>query len=112
MAYIPSDIASPPAGRLTSLDALRGFDMFWIMGGEGIAHAAAKLWGWAWLVWLSGQLEHPEWNGFAFYDLIFPTFLFIAGATMPFSFAKRLRAAIPKQISIATRSSADSCSCS
>jgi predicted acyltransferase len=76
--------------RLTSLDALRGFDMFWIMGGESIAHAGAQLTGWTWLVWLSGQLQHPEWNGFAFYDLIFPLFLFIAGVAMPFSFAKRL----------------------
>lgn len=73
-----------------SLDALRGFDMFWIIGGESIAHAAAGLTGWNWLVWLSGQLHHPEWNGFSFYDLIFPLFLFIAGVAMPFSFDKRL----------------------
>ncbi|MCH8839146.1 MAG: DUF5009 domain-containing protein [Planctomycetes bacterium] len=76
--------------RLVSLDALRGFDMFWIIGGESVAHAAAKLTGWAWLVWLSGQLHHPEWHGFAFYDLIFPLFLFMAGVSMPFSFDKRL----------------------
>jgi predicted acyltransferase len=77
--------------RLVSLDALRGFDMFWIMGGEGIVNAAAALTGWSWLVWLSGQLEHPEWNGFALYDLIFPLFLFIVGVAMPLSFEKRLR---------------------
>jgi len=82
---------SPPSNeRLVSLDALRGFDMFWIIGGESVAHAAAKLTGWAWLVWLSGQLHHPEWHGFAFYDLIFPLFLFLAGVSMPFSFDKRL----------------------
>jgi predicted acyltransferase len=73
-----------------SLDALRGFDMFWIIGGEGIVQAGAKLTGWAWLVWFAGQLEHPEWHGFALYDLIFPLFLFIAGVAMPFSFDKRL----------------------
>jgi predicted acyltransferase len=82
--------AGSTAERLMSLDALRGFDMFWIIGGESIAHAAAKLTGWAWLVWLSGQLEHPEWHGFKFYDLIFPLFLFLAGVSMPFSFEKRL----------------------
>jgi predicted acyltransferase len=76
--------------RLLSLDALRGFDMFWIIGGEGIAHAAAALTGWGWLTWLSAQLHHPEWDGFAFYDLIFPLFLFIAGAAMPFSLERRL----------------------
>jgi predicted acyltransferase len=85
-----TNVSSPPDQRLRSLDALRGFDMFWIMGGEHIAHAAAKLTGWAWLVWLSGQLEHPKWHGFTFYDLIFPLFLFLAGVSMPFSFDKRL----------------------
>ena len=78
------------SARLHSVDALRGFDMFWIIGGEGIAHAAAELFGWAWLVWLAGQLEHPEWHGFKFYDLIFPLFLFLAGVSMPLSFANRL----------------------
>ena len=76
--------------RLLSLDALRGFDMFWIIGGETIAEAAASLTGWGWLVWFSGQLHHPEWHGFALYDLIFPLFLFMAGVAMPFSFEKRL----------------------
>ncbi|MGE3240179.1 MAG: acyltransferase family protein [Pirellulales bacterium] len=85
-----SDIKSRTDERLLSLDALRGFDMFWIIGGEGIAIAAAKLTGWASLVWFAGQLEHPEWHGFALYDLIFPLFLFIAGVAMPFSFDKRL----------------------
>lgn len=86
----PTLATDPGSDRLVSLDALRGFDMFWIMGGEGIAQAAAELTGWTWLVWLSGQLHHPEWHGFAFYDLIFPLFLFMAGTSMPFSFEKRL----------------------
>jgi predicted acyltransferase len=83
---------SPPPTdeRLQSLDALRGFDMFWIMGGDAIVDAAAQLTGWAGLVWFAGQLEHPGWHGFALYDLIFPLFLFIAGVAMPFSFDKRL----------------------
>jgi predicted acyltransferase len=76
--------------RLISLDALRGFDMFWIIGGATIAQLWAKATGWAWLVWFAGQMEHPKWNGFALYDLIFPLFLFMAGVAMPFSFGKRL----------------------
>jgi predicted acyltransferase len=84
------DTAPLGSERLISLDALRGFDMFWIMGGESIVHAGAALTGWAALKWLSGQLEHPEWHGFALYDLIFPLFLFIAGVAMPLSFEKRL----------------------
>ena len=86
----PNDTTSRGDDRLHSVDALRGFDMFWIIGGEGIAHAAATLTSWGWLVWLVGQLEHPEWHGFKFYDLIFPMFLFLAGVSMPLSFAKRL----------------------
>jgi predicted acyltransferase len=79
------------AERLVSLDALRGFDMFWIVGGEEIAKEAAKITDWPWLDWLAGQLDHPEWHGFAFYDLIFPLFLFMAGVSMPFSFERRLQ---------------------
>lgn len=79
------------SNRLVSLDALRGFDMFWIMGGgASTVKIAAEMTSWAWLLWISSQLEHPEWHGFAFYDLIFPLFLFIAGVSMPFSFEKRL----------------------
>jgi len=71
--------------RLLSLDALRGFDMFWIMSGEQIAHALAKTTHWAPAVWLSNQLHHTVWDGFTFYDMIFPLFLFIAGVSLPFS---------------------------
>jgi len=83
-------LAALPAGRLSSLDALRGFDMFWIVGGKPIVLEAAKLGPWPWLTWLSGQLQHPSWHGFTLYDLIFPLFLFIAGVAMPFSFASRM----------------------
>lgn len=75
--------------RLYSLDALRGFDMFWIMGGEAIFAGLAALTGWPVLKWWSIQLEHVEWHGFHFYDMIFPLFLFIAGISFPFSMAKR-----------------------
>jgi predicted acyltransferase len=86
-----------PAGRLLSLDALRGFDMFWIMGAEGIIHTLKDATGWGWAVWMSGQLDHVEWNGFHFYDLIFPLFLFLSGATMPFSLTRQLEKGVPKK---------------
>ncbi|WP_432329586.1 acyltransferase family protein [Mucilaginibacter sp. P25] len=76
--------------RLLSLDALRGFDMFWIMSGEGVVHALAKATGWPLLVWMSGQLHHTEWNGITFYDMIFPLFLFIAGVSMPYSMGNKV----------------------
>jgi predicted acyltransferase len=75
--------------RLMSLDALRGFDMLWIIGGSLIVAAAADVTGWPWLVTLKKQFEHTPWNGFTAYDLIFPLFLFIAGVAMPFSLEKR-----------------------
>jgi len=76
-------------GRLLSLDALRGFDMFWIMSGEQIVHALAKVTQWPVLLWLSGQLHHTIWNGITFYDMIFPLFLFIAGVSMPYSIGSK-----------------------
>ena len=84
------------SGRLNSLDALRGFDMFWIIGGEGIFHALAKATDWPLFNWMSYQLRHVAWNGFVFYDMIFPLFLFIAGVAMPFSISRRLEKGVSK----------------
>src|SRR3954464_4803608 len=84
------DVPTQVDTRLLSLDALRGFDMFWIIGGKEIAQEAAKITNWPILLWMCDQLEHTEWHGFTLYDLIFPLFLFMAGVAMPFSFAKRL----------------------
>jgi predicted acyltransferase len=75
--------------RLESLDALRGFDMFWIMGGEGIFIALGALTGWPVLEWWATHMDHVPWHGFHFYDMIFPLFLFIAGISFPFSYTKR-----------------------
>jgi len=89
-----SPVAAPPltkSPRLYSLDALRGFDMFWIMGGEELFHTMAKIYPHS-AFWgaLSNQFDHPLWNGFHFYDLIFPLFLFIAGVATPYSVGREL----------------------
>ena len=42
-------------------------------------------------------MEHVEWNGFHFYDIIFPLFIFLAGVSMPFSFDKRIQNNEPKK---------------
>ena len=76
-----------PAGRLVCLDALRGFDMFWITGGGLVVMLLAQRSG---NYALLEQLDHQTWNGFHFWDLIFPLFLFIVGTAIPFAFAKRL----------------------
>ena len=76
--------------RLVSLDVLRGFVMFWIMSGEHIIHALSKAAPNPVFIWMSSQLHHAEWNGITFYDMIFPTFLFVAGVSMPYSFDKKM----------------------
>jgi predicted acyltransferase len=76
--------------RLYSLDALRGFDMFWIMGAEEIVNGLAKATGSPFWQGFALQLTHPDWNGFHFYDLIFPLFLFLAGVATPYSVGRDL----------------------
>jgi predicted acyltransferase len=76
--------------RVASIDALRGFDMFWIAGGERIIHALYKVWPGAATRALDTQFEHMPWDGFHFYDLIFPLFLFVVGVVLPFSLTRRM----------------------
>ncbi|MFM7099816.1 MAG: acyltransferase family protein, partial [Verrucomicrobiota bacterium] len=71
-----------------SLDALRGFDMFWIVGGGAVVTALNRAGDHAWLQGIRHQLEHVAWDGFRFYDLIFPLFVFISGVSAVFSLAK------------------------
>jgi predicted acyltransferase len=82
--------------RLYSLDALRGFDMFWIMGaGWGLVHLA-KVTGWSWVEVLAEQMHHAEWAGFRFEDLIFPLFMFISGVAIPFAITSRVEKGVEK----------------
>jgi predicted acyltransferase len=76
--------------RLLSVDALRGFDMFWIMGGEVIFKSLDHIFHSPATQFISTQLDHVEWLGFRFYDIIMPLFVWLAGVSMPFSFAGRL----------------------
>lgn len=86
-----------PSQRLYSLDALRGFDMFWIMGAEEIFHQLSKATHSPVVEAISDQLTHPDWHGFHFYDLIFPLFLFMAGVATPYSVGKELERGTPRQ---------------
>jgi predicted acyltransferase len=82
---------SPPPQRIASIDCLRGFDMIWILGLEaglrGILarffpdNAAAQI--------VSSQLTHVPWDGFHFYDLIFPLFIFLSGLSLALSLSRR-----------------------
>ena len=83
---------APKRVRLRSLDALRGFDMFWIVGGEGLFHRLAHVTQWPFLLWFSKELRHVPWEGFHFYDMIFPLFLFMAGVAIPYSIGRKMEA--------------------
>lgn len=75
--------------RLLSLDTLRGFDMFFIMGGAGFFIALNDLFPNAFFGAIAAQMYHVPWHGFTQHDMIFPLFLFIAGISFPFSLANR-----------------------
>lgn len=85
-AIMPAKVNKP---RLMSLDALRGFDMFWILGGEALFGGLLILTGWAGWQWGDEQMHHSQWHGFHFYDLIFPLFIFLSGVALGLS-PKRL----------------------
>lgn len=76
--------------RLLSLDVFRGFDMMFIMGVEGIIIAVCNLFPGGENALLARNMYHVDWHGLYFMDTIFPTFLFIAGISFPFSYAKQL----------------------
>lgn len=76
-------------GRLISLDALRGFAMLWIIGAKGIVDGLNQL-NFPGALAVSHQLSHSNWDGFTFYDLIFPMFIFIMGVSLVFSLRNRI----------------------
>jgi predicted acyltransferase len=73
-----------------SVDALRGFDMFWIIGADSLVYALHRLSPSKPTTFLADQLEHVEWQGFHFYDLIFPLFVFLVGVSIVFSLTKTI----------------------
>jgi len=84
--------------RVVSVDALRGFSIFWIIGADGAIWTLDRM-----LrskgpalnsvgSFLGTQMSHAEWAGFRFYDLIFPLFVFIMGVSTVFSLILRRRA--------------------
>src|SRR5215469_13285901 len=81
---------SQPTQRLMSLDALRGFDMFWIIGADSLVEALHKMSANSATGALAYQLEHSDWQGMRFYDLIFPLFVFMAGVSLVFSLTKTI----------------------
>ena len=79
--------------RLRSLDAYRGFVMLAMASGGAGALAGfvdhgndvpSHI-----LNGLRHQLDHVAWRGGVFWDMIQPSFMFMVGVAMPFSFASR-----------------------
>jgi len=85
-----------PRERLYSLDALRGFDMFWITGGGLLLTVLAEQSSAGWMKVLGEQMEHVPWQGFHFEDLIFPLFMFISGIAIPFALISKIERKVPR----------------
>jgi predicted acyltransferase len=86
-AAAPSN-PTPSGQRILSVDVLRGFDMFWIIGGDAVAEAILEFLPSSVRAALLPQLRHSQWAGFTFHDLIFPLFLFVVGMSALFSVDK------------------------
>ncbi|HEY3899509.1 MAG TPA: DUF5009 domain-containing protein [Chthoniobacter sp.] len=84
--------ASPPATRLASLDAYRGFVMFLMMAGLTMSFVSVSraLPGHPFWAFLAFHQTHSQWLGCSLHDLIQPSFSFIVGVALPFSIASRL----------------------
>ena len=65
--------------------------MLWILGADFFVHSLDKAEGHGFIDPIANQLEHKDWQGFAFYDLIFPLFVFMVGISIVFSIGKILR---------------------
>ena len=92
------EIRTGRTGRLVSLDALRGFNMFWIIGAAGIANGLSnlKIPG---ASLIASQLRHAPWNGFRFNDLIYPMFIFVVGISVSLALGRRReKGEIPRKI--------------
>jgi predicted acyltransferase len=87
-AVQPLPTLDPLADRVISVDVLRGFDMFWIVGAGEIVRTLDQFSENPVLRFLATQLKHCDWRGLRFEDLIFPLFLFLLGMAIVFSVGK------------------------
>jgi predicted acyltransferase len=82
------------SSRIASVDALRGFSIFWIIGGDGIVWALSDMSADRGPIlrtiaqFVGRQMTHVEWEGLRFYDFIFPLLIFVTGTSIVFSLGK------------------------
>jgi predicted acyltransferase len=88
----------PGTKRLSSLDAFRGWTMFWIVGGSALVAGLQALNANRVINALVYELNHSDWQGLRFYDLIWPSFMLMTGMSLPFSYAKRSLTQTHRQI--------------
>ncbi|MFP4366728.1 MAG: acyltransferase family protein [Bacteroidales bacterium] len=84
--------------RLGSLDVLRGFDLFCLVFFQPVFSEFARVVDIGWINAINTQFQHVQWEGFSFWDIIMPLFMFMAGASMPFAFSKYLRDGSKKKL--------------
>jgi len=75
------DNAKPHDGRLVCLDVFRGLAVAGMIIVDNPGSDDKAYW----------AIKHAEWNGWSPADFIFPSFLFLVGVSMVFSFSARLR---------------------
>lgn len=83
--------------RLISLDILRGADLFLLVFLQPVMWQFLIRTDAPWATTLLYHLDHEVWQGFRFWDIVMPLFLFMSGASMPFSFSKYLRGGISRR---------------
>ena len=74
--------------RLESLDVLRGFDLFLLVGLEAVMHhlsSAINTPSFHSFMWC---FTHVQWEGFSTWDMIMPLFMFMSGITIPFALSR------------------------
>jgi predicted acyltransferase len=87
---------APPPRRLACVDALRGFNIFWILGADGVVLALDEMSrGKGPLLgaighFLGTQLTHVPWEGLRFFDIVFPLFIFIVGVSIALALPRLL----------------------
>lgn len=85
--------------RFMSIDALRGFIMFFIIGGDELIKKIAEHFNNPTFNKISENFtSHVDWEGLHFYDMIFPAFLFLIGVVIPFSLGKRIEEGASKKL--------------
>ena len=77
--------------RLESLDVLRGFDLFCLVGLEAVMHALDGAIDAPWFDGVMRCFTHVDWEGFSPWDLVMPLFMFMSGITIPFALARYKR---------------------